>query len=60
MNRLSFFPGGSKMQWKFEKTQDILNFANHIYSELMKQGKTELASEINKFSGTFYTTSSEL
>lgn len=47
------------MEWRFEKLQDIKKFADHISSELMKQGKTELASEINQFCSTAFTTSSE-
>lgn len=47
------------MEWKFEKTQDIMRFADHISSELVKQGKHELVSEINQFSNTSFTTSSE-
>lgn len=27
------------MEWKFEKPQDVMKFADHISSELVKQGK---------------------
>lgn len=47
------------MEWKFEKPQDIMKFADHISSELVKQGKHELESEINQFCSTAFTTSSE-
>lgn len=47
------------MEWKFEKPQDIKKFADHLSSELIKQNKHELASEINQFCNTTFTTSSE-
>ncbi len=47
------------MEWKFENPQDIKKFADHMSSELMKRNKHELASEINQFCSTPFTTSSE-
>lgn len=47
------------MEWKFEKPQDNIKFAEHISSELVKQGKHELALESYQFCNTAFTTSSE-